>query len=88
MGKGHIREEKTMKISPKTDYRKPLYAIGAVAIIGATAFAGTGCFGPSLAGETTTYESGPELAGDVVICNEDTEPETVEEEITDGTAGR
>lgn len=75
-----------MKIAPKKDYRKPLYAIGAVAVIGAAAFAGTGCFGPSLAGEATTCEPGPELAGDVVVVSEETEP--VEEEISDGSAGR
>ena len=52
-----------MKIDPKHDYRKPLYAVGVAALVGATAMFGTAC-GPRTAGETTTAESGVKLGGD------------------------
>ena len=47
-----------MKIDPKKDYMKPLYAAGLATLIGATAVFGTAC-GPQIAGgisigETTT----------------------------------
>ena len=47
-----------MKIDPKKDYKKPLYAAGIATLIGATALFGTAC-GPQIAGgisigETTT----------------------------------
>lgn len=47
-----------MKIDPKHDYKKPLYAAGLATLIGATALFGTAC-GPQIAGgisigETTT----------------------------------
>jgi hypothetical protein len=32
-----------MKIDPKHDYKKPLYAIGMAALIGTTAILGTAC---------------------------------------------
>ena len=32
-----------MKIDPKHDYKKPLYAIGVATLIGATALFGTAC---------------------------------------------
>ena len=54
-----------MKIDPKHDYRKPLYAVGVVTLVGATAMFGTAC-GPRTAGETTTTESNDvELAGEL-----------------------
>ena len=59
-----------MKIDPKHDYRKPLYAAGVAALVGATAMFGTACGpnGPRTAGETTTTESDIELAGDTTTC--------------------
>lgn len=45
-----------MKIEPKKDYKKPLYAIGVAAVIGATALLGTACTDDPIqyGGETET----------------------------------
>ncbi|MBR3340578.1 MAG: hypothetical protein IKG30_03065 [Clostridiales bacterium] len=45
-----------MKIDPKHDYKKPLYAIGLAALIGTTAILGTAC-GPQLAGAAEPLET-------------------------------
>ncbi len=65
-----------MKIDPKHDYRKPLYAAGVAALVGATAMFGTagGPSGPRTAGETTTCEtSDVELDGEVAIETDEVE---------------
>lgn len=59
-----------MKIDPKRDYKKPLYAIGAAALIGMTML-GTSC-GPQIAGEMTAAESSVEIDGGLAVC-EDTD---------------
>ena len=50
-----------MKIDPKHDYKKPLYAAGLAALIGATAVFGTAC-GPQIAGGMTISETTTEVA--------------------------
>ena len=45
-----------MKIDPKHDYKKPLYAAGLATLIGATAVFGTAC-GPQIAGGMTISET-------------------------------
>lgn len=74
-------EEIKMKIDPKHDYKKPLYAVGMAALIGATAMFGTAC-GPQLAGAAETTETEEvELAG----AAETVEPcPTTEELVLDG----
>ena len=52
-----------MKIEPRHDYKKPLYAVGVAALIGSAAVFGTGCFGPQLAGEATVASSGHKYGG-------------------------
>ena len=49
-----------MKIDPKKDYKKPLYAVGVATLIGATALFGTAC-GPQIAGGMTIAESTTEV---------------------------
>ena len=61
-----------MKIDPKHDYKKPLYAAGIATLIGATALFGTAC-GPQIAGgisigETTTAV---QLGGDAYNPEDD-----------------
>lgn len=47
-----------MKIEPTKDYKKPLYAIGVAAVIGATALLGTACGDePDYAGGLQTYQA-------------------------------
>ena len=71
-----------MKIDPKHDYRKPLYAAGVAALVGATAMFGTACDPPRTAGDTTTSEtSDVELDGEVAIETDEVElagEETIE----------
>lgn len=56
-----------MKISQVNDYKKPLYAIGAAAVIVASSV--TGCTpGIGYAGGMTVEESTAALEGDVSIC--------------------
>ena len=63
-----------MKIDPKHDYRKPLYAAGVAALVGATAMFGTACDPPRTAGDTTTSEtSDVELDGEVAIETDEVE---------------
>lgn len=50
-----------MKIDPKHDYKKPLYAAGIATLIGATALFGTAC-GPQIAGGMTIAETTTEVA--------------------------
>lgn len=50
-----------MKIDPKHDYKKPLYAAGIATLIGATALFGTAC-GPQIAGGLTIAETTTEVA--------------------------
>ena len=54
-----------MKIDPKHDYKKPLYAAGLATLIGATAVFGTAC-GPQIAGGMTISETttAVQLGGD------------------------
>lgn len=52
-----------MKIEPRHDYKKPLYAVGVAALIGSAAVFGTGCFGPQLAGEATVASSEHKYGG-------------------------
>ena len=59
-----------MKIDPKRDYKKPLYAIGAAALIGVTML-GTAC-GPQISGDLQTTESSVEISGGATVC-EDTD---------------
>lgn len=59
-----------MKIDPKRDYKKPLYAIGAAALIGVTML-GTAC-GPQISGGLQTTESSVEISGGATVC-EDTD---------------
>ena len=66
MIKGDIK----MKIDPKHDYKKPLYAIGVATLIGATALFGTACGPKDSTGRTKSNidskpsESEIELAGE------------------------
>ena len=50
-----------MKIDPKHDYKKPLYAAGLATLIGATAVFGTAC-GPQIAGGISIGETTTEVA--------------------------
>ena len=52
-----------MKIDPKHDYKKPLYAAGIATLIGATALFGTAC-GPQIAGGITIAETEVQLGGE------------------------
>ncbi len=52
-----------MKIDPKHDYKKPLYAAGIATLIGATALFGTAC-GPQIAGGLTIAETEVQLEGE------------------------
>jgi hypothetical protein len=52
-----------MKIDPKHDYKKPLYAAGIVTLIGATALFGTAC-GPQIAGGMDIVETEVQLEGE------------------------
>ena len=52
-----------MKIDPKHDYKKPLYAIGVATLIGATALFGTAC-GPQIAGGMDIVETEVQLEGE------------------------
>lgn len=52
-----------MKIEPKHDYKKPLYAAGIATLIGATALFGTAC-GPQIAGGLTIAETEVQLEGE------------------------
>ncbi|MCR4729753.1 MAG: hypothetical protein K5881_02365 [Saccharofermentans sp.] len=52
-----------MKIDPKHDYKKPLYAAGLATLIGATAVFGTAC-GPQIAGGMTIAETEVQLEGE------------------------
>ena len=52
-----------MKIDPKHDYKKPLYAAGIATLIGATALFGTAC-GPQIAGGMTIAETEVQLEGE------------------------
>ena len=52
-----------MKIDPKHDYKKPLYAAGIATLIGATALFGTAC-GPQIAGGMTLAETEVQLEGE------------------------
>lgn len=62
-----------MKIDPKHDYKKPLYALGVATLIGATALFGTACGPKDSTGRTKSNidskpsESEVELGGDVAI---------------------
>ena len=55
-----------MKIDPKHDYKKPLYAAGIATLIGATALFGTAC-GPQIAGGLTIAETEVQLEGEAQI---------------------
>ena len=80
-----------MKIDPKRDYKKPLYAIGATALIGVTMLSTACGSDPQISGEMTTVESRDvelmgettvdtdyvELDGDVDVC--DPTEETIED---------
>ena len=63
-----------MKIDPKHDYKKPLYAIGVATLIGATALFGTACGPKDSTGRTkSNIDSKPsetevELAGEETIA--------------------
>lgn len=52
-----------MKIEPKHDYKKPLYAAGIATLIGATALFGTAC-GPQIAGGMDIVETEVQLEGE------------------------
>ena len=52
-----------MKIDPKHDYKKPLYAAGIATLIGATALFGTAC-GPQIAGGMDIVETEVQLEGE------------------------
>lgn len=57
-----------MKIDPKRDYKKPLYAIGAATLIGVTML-GTAC-GPQISGGLQTTESSVEISGGATVCED------------------
>lgn len=62
-----------MKIDPKHDYKKPLYAIGAAALIGASAILGAACTDPlAYGGETETL-----VTRENESCKPDADKETV-----------
>ena len=75
-----------MNIEPKKDYKKPLYAIGAAALIGTTALLGTAC-GPWYSGGVTMYttetevemlgETVTELTDDIELADDNVETEVV-----------
>ena len=52
-----------MKIDPKHDYKKPLYAAGIATLIGATALFGSAC-GPQIAGGMDIVETEVQLEGE------------------------
>ena len=57
-----------MKIDPKHDYKKPLYAVGVAALVGSTAVFGTGCGPAIMGGMTTTEYNEPQLGGDTQVA--------------------
>lgn len=59
-----------MKIDPKHDYKKPLYAVGVAALIGSTAVFGTGCGPAIMGGMTTTEYNEPQLGGDTQVVEQ------------------
>ncbi|MCR4729754.1 MAG: hypothetical protein K5881_02370 [Saccharofermentans sp.] len=71
-----------MKIDPKHDYKKPLYALGVATLIGATALFGTACGPKDSTGRTKSNrdskpsESEVELGGDMAVV--ETDPTDVE----------
>ncbi|MBR3279782.1 MAG: hypothetical protein IKG01_12905 [Lachnospiraceae bacterium] len=77
-----------MKIDPKHDYKKPIYAIGMAALIGTTAILGTAC-GPQLAGAAEPLETTEDvqLEGEVPeITVDGTDPDDGSDLVLDGEA--
>lgn len=72
-----------MKIDPKHDYKKPLYAAGIATLIGATALFGTAC-GPQIAGGMDIVETEVQLEGEAqTVETEESEETDAEEEETE-----
>ncbi len=74
------------KIEPKKNYKKPLYAVGTMLLVGATAISGVGCGGPQSTTPTTTTEE-VILDGETDICEpaEESTTETTEFKLVNGT---
>lgn len=74
------------KIEPKKNYKKPLYAVGTLLLVGATAISGAGCGGPQPTTPTTTTEE-VILEGEMDISEptEESTTETTEFKLVNGT---
>ena len=68
-----------MKINPKHDYKKPLYAVGIATLIGSTALFGTAC-GPQIAGGMDIVETEVQLGGAAQTAETEAVEETEAEE--------
>ena len=68
-----------MKIDPKHDYKKPLYAIGVATLIGATALFGTACGSNENTGRTKSNRDTKPEGTEVRLAGEETiDPGNVE----------
>ena len=61
-----------MKIDPKHDYKKPLYAIGVATLIGATALFGTACGSNENTGRTKSNRDTKPEGTEVRLAGEET----------------
>lgn len=61
-----------MKIDPKHDYKKPLYAIGVATLIGATALFGTACGPKDSAGRTKSNRDSKPSESEIELAGEET----------------
>lgn len=61
-----------MKIDPKYDYKKPLYAIGVATLIGATALFGTACGPKDSAGRTKSNRDSKPSESEIELAGEET----------------
>ena len=61
-----------MKIDPKHDYKKPIYAIGVATLIGATALFGTACGPKDSHGRIKSHKDSKPEATEVELAGEET----------------